>query len=184
MSPKIIKALKITGVVIALLVAIILVAAFTADTEFSVERSVVIDQPKEVVFDHIRYLENQNKYSVWVARDPGIQMEYRGTDGTVGAVSAWKGNEELGSGEQEITGLTEGEHIDYELRFFEPFESTSYAFKSTESVSENQTRVTWGMYGKFPRPMNLMLLFFDLEEAIGGDYEAGLENLKQILENR
>ncbi|WP_083750242.1 SRPBCC family protein [Rhodohalobacter halophilus] len=184
MSLKIIRALKITGLVIALLAAIILAATFTLDTEFSVERSVVIDQPKEVVFDYIRYLENQNSYSVWVARDPGIRLEYRGTDGTVGAVSAWNGSEESGSGEQEITGIAEGERVDFELRFFEPFESTSYAYKSTESVSENQTLVTWGMYGSFPRPMNLMLLFFDLEEAIGDDYETGLENLKQILENQ
>ncbi len=38
-----------------------------------------------------------------------------------------------------------------------------------------------GMWGAFPRPMNLMLLFFDLEEAISNDYETGLNNLKAIL---
>jgi hypothetical protein len=39
------------------------------------------------------------------------------------------------------------------------------------------------MAGTFPRPMNLTLLFFDLEDAIGRDYETGLANLKQLLEN-
>ncbi len=40
------------------------------------------------------------------------------------------------------------------------------------------------MSGTFPRPMNLMLLFFDLEDAIGNDYETGLANLKDLLENQ
>jgi len=52
----------------------------------------------------------------------------------------------------------------------------------TEPITEIQTRVTWGMYGTFPRPMNIMLLFFDLEDAIGNDYETGLNKLKALLE--
>jgi hypothetical protein len=182
MSPKLIKILKIAGVIICLFVALILVAAFTVDTDFEMERSVVVDQPNEEVFNYIKFLRNQYNYSVWGAQDPDMRQEFRGTDGTVGFVSAWYGNEDVGSGEQEIIGMVEGERIDYELRFFEPFESTSYAYMTTESISENQTRVSWGMYGTFPRPMNIMLLFFDLEEAVGSDYETGLNNLKALLE--
>jgi hypothetical protein len=182
MSPKLIKILKITGAIIGLFIALILVLAFTVDTDFEMERSVVIEKPSEEVFDFIKYLRNQNLYSVWVERDPDLKQEFRGRDGTVGFVSAWEGNEDAGAGEQEIIGMVDGERIDYELRFFEPFESTSYSFMSTEAISENQTRVTWGMFGTFPRPMNIMLLFFDLEEAIGNDYETGLNNLKALLE--
>lgn len=182
MSPKLIKILKIAGGIIGLIVALILVLSFTADTDFEMERSVVIDKPKEEVFDYVKYLRNQYHFSVWGALDPDMKQEFRGTDGTVGFVSAWEGNEDAGAGEQEIIGLVEGERIDYELRFFEPFESTSYAYMKTDAVSEDQTRVTWGMFGSFPRPMNIMLLFFDLEDAIGSDYETGLQNLKVLLE--
>lgn len=182
MSPKLINFLKITGIVIGLFVALILVLAFAVDTDFETERSVVIDKPVEEVFDYVKYLRNQDNYSVWGDLDPDMNQEFRGTDGTVGFVSAWEGNEDAGAGEQEIVGIAEGERIDYELRFFEPFESTSNAFMSTEAVSENQTRVTWGMSGSTPRPLNIMFLFFDLEEAIGSDYETGLYNLKAILE--
>ncbi|TVP98161.1 MAG: polyketide cyclase [Balneolaceae bacterium] len=184
MSPKLIKILKITGIVVGLFAAVIMVAAFSVDTDFEMERSVVIDKPNEEVFDYIKYLRNQYNYSVWGALDPAMRQEFRGTDGTVGFVSAWDGNEDVGKGEQEIIGITEGERIDYELRFYTPFESTSYAFMNTEQVNEHQTRVTWGMSGTFPRPMNIMLLFFDLEEAIGNDYETGLANLKDLLENQ
>jgi hypothetical protein len=116
--------------------------------------------------------------------DPDMRQEFQGEDGTVGFVSAWEGNEDVGRGEQEIVGIVEGDRIDYELRFFEPFESTSGAYMTTEAVSENQTRVSWGFSGSFPRPMNLMLLFIDLEEMIGNDYQTGLDNLKTILEEQ
>lgn len=51
-----------------------------------------------------------------------MEHYFDGEDGTVGFVSGWKSNSsDVGSGEQEITGTTEGERIDYELRFIEPF---------------------------------------------------------------
>lgn len=182
MSPNLIKILKIAGIIIGLFVALILVLSFSVDTDFETERSVVIDKPNQEVFDYVKYLRNQYNYSVWGALDPDMRQDFRGTDGTVGFVSAWEGNEDAGAGEQEIVGMVEGERIDYELRFFEPFESTSNTFMSTEAISENQTRVTWGMSGSMPRPMNIMLLFIDMEELIGSDYETGLNNLKLILE--
>jgi hypothetical protein len=184
MSTKLIKILKIAGVIIALFAAFVLVAAFAVNPDFEVERSVVIELPNEEVFEYVKYLENQYEYSVWGAIDPDLKLESRGEDGTVGFVSAWQGNEEAGSGEQEIIGMAEGERIDYELRFFEPFESTSLSYMTTEPVTESSTRVTWGMSGSFPRPMNLLLLFIDLEDALGNDYQTGLNNLKALLESR
>ena len=182
MTSSLKKVLKVTGYIAGFFVGLLLVLTFVADTDFEMERSVVINKPVDDVFDYVKYLRNQYNYSIWGELDPDMIQEFRGTDGTVGFVSAWEGNEDAGSGEQEIIGMVEGERIDYELRFFEPFESTSYAYMSLESVSENQTRVTWGMFGTFSRPMNIMLLFFDLEDAIGSDYETGLNNLKAILE--
>lgn len=184
MSPKTVRILKLVLLLVVGFIIFIFLVAFVVDTDFSVERDTVIDQPKEVVFDYIRYLENQNNYSVWGEMDPDMLQEFRGTDGTVGFVSAWEGNEDVGRGEQEIVRIEEGERIDYKLRFYEPFESTSDAYMITESASTDgdQTRVIWGFSGSMPRPMNLMLLFIDMEDLIGTDYETGLNNLKEILE--
>ena len=50
--------------------------------------------------------------------DPDMKKTYRGTDGTVGFVSAWDSEkDDVGKGEQEIIKITDGERIDYELRF-------------------------------------------------------------------
>ncbi len=182
MSTKLTKIFKYAAIAIGFFVAFILVAAFFTDTEYSVERSVIIDRPAPEVFDHIRYLRNQNEFSAWGTKDPNMQQEYRGTDGTVGAVSAWEGNEDVGKGEQEIVRILENRRIDFELRFIEPFEVTADAYLITDSMSENDTRVTWGFNGQMPRPMNLMLLFMNMEEMIGSDLEEGLTRLKDKLE--
>jgi len=115
--------------------------------------------------------------------DPDMKKTYRGTDGTVGFVSAWESdNKDVGKGEQEIMKITEGERMDLELRFFEPFESTEPAYMITESVSENQTKVKWGFNGHMDYPMNITMLFMDFEKMIGDDLETGLKNLKSVLE--
>ncbi len=44
-------------------------------------------------------------------------MNIKGVDGTVGAVSAWSGNREVGVGEEEIKKISQNERIDFELRF-------------------------------------------------------------------
>lgn len=168
---------------VVIIIAIPLIVALFTKKDYEVERQIVIEQPKEEVFDYVKYLKNQDDYSKWANMDPNMKKSYRGTDGEVGFVSAWESdNPDVGKGEQEIVGINEGERIDYELRFFEPFESKEPAYMTTESLGPEQTRVTWGFNGHMDYPMNLMLLFMDFEEMIGNDLETGLKNLKMELE--
>lgn len=111
-----------------------------------------------------------------------MEASFRGVDGTVGFISVWKGNSDVGEGEQEITGITEGYRIDSQLRFIKPFKSQSDAYMITESLSESQTMVKWGFTGRMNYPMNLFLLFMDMDESIGADYDFGLQKLKSLLE--
>jgi len=169
-------------IVIVAIIAAILIIGLIAPKQYAVEREVVINCPLERVFDSVRLLEFQNEWSVWGDLDTNAIYTYTGVDGTVGFVSAWEGNKEVGKGEQEIVSITEGERVDLALRFFEPFQSTANVYFTTESLSENETLVKWGMSGKMPFPMNLFMLFMNMEKAIGKDYEEGLANLKLILE--
>ncbi len=61
-----------------------------------------------------------------------------------------------------------------------PFEGIATAPIITEAVSENQTKVKWGMKGKSNYPMNFMNLFMD--GVLGKDLEVSLNNLKNVLE--
>lgn len=177
------KILKYILLVVVLIIAIPLVVALFVKKDYAIERQIIIEEPVHVVFDHIRYLENQDQFSKWGSMDPGMDQSYRGVPGTPGSVSAWESEDKnVGKGEQEILSIAENERIDYELRFIEPFESTSSAFFITEEISENQTLVRWGFNGRMNYPMNLMLLFMDFESMIGEDLEQGLANLKESLE--
>lgn len=173
------KALLIIGI----LITIPLIAAMFLKNNYAVERKIVINKPKSEVFEYLKFLKNQDNFSKWATMDPDMKKSYRGKDGTVGFVSAWEStNEDVGQGEQEIEKITEGERIDYELRFIEPFESTEKAYMTTTTVAENQTAVTWGFTGHMAYPSNIWLLFLNFEEMIGGDLQTGLEKLKSELE--
>ena len=112
-----------------------------------------------------------------------MKKSYKGTDGTVGFIAAWEStSDSVGVGEQEIMKLEEGKRVDTQLRFKTPFESKNNAYLITDDLGNNQTRVKWGFTGTMPYPMNLMNLFFNMDEAVGGDFETGLKNLKIVLE--
>jgi len=177
------KILKIFGIVLLCLVVLILLAAAIVKKEYAVERQVTLNKPKQEIFDYVKYLKNQSQYSIWAKIDPNMKTEYRGTDGTVGFVSAWDSPvRDAGKGEQEITKIDDGKRIDYELRFYKPMKSTDNAFMSFESVNDSVTNVKWGFFGKVKYPMNLSLLFMNMDTMLGKDLEGGLNNLKTIIE--
>lgn len=170
------------GAVLAV-VGLALIVGLLMKKEYSVERQVTINRSQAEVFAFVQYLKNQEKFSVWAQLDPAMERTFRGTDGSVGAVAGWSSeNKNVGRGEQEITGMVAGERIDYELRFFEPFEAQDKAYLHLETPAPGQTLVKWGFHGSMKYPMNLMLLFMNMEEMLGSDLQTGLENLKKILE--
>jgi len=170
--------------VIAGLVILVLIIALVVKKEYTIERETVINQPPQKVFDYIKYIKNQDVYSVWNRIDPAMQKTYTGTDGTVGFVYAWDStNKKAGKGEQEITSIREGDRVDMALHFIRPFEGRSVAYMTTTPVSGNQVKVKWGVNGKMNYPMNIMLLFMNMENMMGKDLADGLVNLKGILEN-
>lgn len=175
--------LKKILILIVAIIAIALIAALFVEKEYAVEREIVINKPKAEVFEYVKYLKNQDNFSVWNMKDPNSIRTYTGTDGTVGFIYAWDSKmDDVGKGEQEITKITEGEKIDMALRFKEPFEANDTAYMITESVSDGQTKVKWGFNGAMPYPMNLMLLMMNMDEMLGKDLQDGLNNLKVLME--
>lgn len=175
------KALKVILIIVALIVAIPLIIALFINNDYNIEREITINQPKEKVFDYVKYLRNQEHYSKWVQLDPNMKKEFRGQDGTVGFVYAWDGNDEAGKGEQEIKDIKEGEKVDVEVRFEKPFKNTAYAPISTEAISTNETKVRWAFKGRNKYPLNFMNLF--MGNILGKDIDNSLHQLKGVLEH-
>lgn len=179
--------MKIVKKILLVIIVIILIPLFIAifvKKDFAVERQIVINKPKQEVFDYIKFLKNQDNYGTWNMKDPGMKKEHKGTDGTVGFVTAWESNnDEVGKGEQEIVNISEGNKIESKLRFYMPFgKIENDAYMVTESASENQTTVKWGVKGRTPYPFNITSLFMDMDAMVGKDFDEGLSNLKTVLE--
>jgi len=165
------------------IIVLLLIAGLFVKKEYAVERAIVINKPKAEVFNYVKFVKNQDNYSVWNKKDPAMKKDYKGNDGQVGFVAAWDSSDkEVGKGEQEIVNIVDGDRIDMKLRFKEPFEAEDNAYMITETVSPNETKVKWGFKGTMNYPMNLMLLFMDMDKELGGALDAGLKDLKTILE--
>lgn len=177
------KILKILGIILAVIIAIPLVSALFIPASYGIVEKITIEKPLDEVYDFAKYLKNQNQYGKWHSMDPDMEHYFKGEDGTLGFVSGWKSeNPDVGSGEQEIIAIIERERIDYELRFFEPFESKDKAFMTFEALGPNQTEVGWGFDGKMAYPMNLFIPIMNLEEMLADDFRIGLQNLKRLME--
>lgn len=179
---KILKRILITLVI---LIVIPLIIALFMSKDLKSKREITINVPNQVAFDYIKLLKNQDNFSVWAKMDPKMKKTYKGTDGTVGFISTWDSkNDDVGAGEQEITKIVEGSRVDFKLRFKRPMESENDAYMTTEKLSENSTKVSWGFSGKINWPFNFFCLFIDMEKQIGDDFSKGLENLKTELEKQ
>jgi polyketide cyclase/dehydrase/lipid transport protein len=174
------KILKRIAIIIVIIIAIPLIIALFTKKDYSVEKEITINKPKQEVFGYIKMLKNQVNFSKWGKMDPNARMDYKGTDGTVGFVSAWE-SDKTGKGEQEITGINEGSRMDVSLHFIKPMEGRASAYFTTDSVSQGQTKVTWTMNGKMNYPMNFMLLL-GMNKMLGDELGEGLTNLKGVLE--
>ena len=179
------KALKRIGFAILLLVVAVLTLAVFVPKDCEVQRQITINRPASEVFEYVKYLKNQDKFSAWSNLDPVMKRAYYGQDGEIGFVSTCKSRRpELGKREHKIIAIEDGKRIDYEWNLTKPFKSTYRAYLITESVGPSETKVTWGFSGDMGYPGNLRLLALDVEEAVGGDFESSLGKLKRIMESR
>ncbi len=168
--------------VILAIVAIIVILAVIAPKNYHVNRSIVINKPHPEVFNYLKFIRNQDHWSPWKKKDPNMKQESVGTDGEVGFINKWEGNKEVGSGEQELKRIVENDVVESQLRFFKPWKSKSDAYIKVNKVDENNTEVLWGFSGVSKVPSNVFMLFFNMDKAVGKDFEEGLASLKMILE--
>ncbi|HEU4790321.1 MAG TPA: SRPBCC family protein [Flavobacterium sp.] len=174
------KILKFIGLGIVSLIVLLLIIALFIPNDYTVSVSTTINKPKQVVFDYIKLIKNQENYSIWVMQDPNVNMDYQGMDGTVGFKASWDSKDDnVGEGSQQITAVSE-DRIDVDLHFERPMKGEAKASNLLESISENETKVTSEFYGHSSYPMNLMN--FMGEKFITDAETKNLANLKKILE--
>jgi effector-binding domain-containing protein len=172
------KALKIAGIIIGALVGLVLLLGAIAPRNMKTARSITINAPLEKVFSTVNDLTTWEKWSPWKEMDPESVMTMGEKTVGEGAYYTWEG-EKTGKGKMSIEESKLNESILVNVEF-DGMGSAKAPFtfdRGTEGV-----QVSWGFDAKMPYPMNAMLLFFDMEEQTGKDFEKGLSNLKNLIE--
>ncbi|MFT4016210.1 MAG: SRPBCC family protein [Agriterribacter sp.] len=176
------KVLKVIGVILLLVIAFILIAGLFISKSYHYEKTITINAPKDKVWSLVNNFHGQDKWSPWKDGDPNIQISYEGQDGTEGAMYKWKGNKEVGSGEQTLTKLEPMSRVNSHVHFIEPFDGEAETFITLDDAGNNSTKVTWGFDTKYTYPMNTMLLFMNMDKMMGDQYTKGLNRLKNLAE--
>ena len=177
--------IAIIAVVLAIAIVIVLILASTKPATFSIRRSAVMQAPAEAVFPLINNFHQWAKWSPWENKDPAMKRDYSGAESGNGAVYAWDGNKNVGSGRMEILDASPPSKITIKLDFFKPFEghnTAEFTMLPQGGANNGGTTVTWTMHGPASFMSKVMQVFMNLDNMIGKDFEAGLSNLKKLTE--
>lgn len=173
------KTLKRVLIGLVTVIILVLVVGFALPHQVHVERSIVINAPQAQLFDALNGFKRFNEYSPWAALDPNTQYAYDGPESGVGAKMSWVSTDsKVGSGTNEIIESTPPDFIRTRLAFGDQPAEASFKFEP----ADGGTRVTWGFdcnLGANPIAHYFGLMF---DKWIGSDYEKGLANLKQVME--
>ena len=174
------RIIKITGILLVVFIAgVLILAAFRPDT-FRVERSASIKAPPERIFSYINDFKRWDAWSPWEKKDPALKRTYGTTSGK-GATYAWEGNKDVGVGSMEIAESVPPSRVAIKLNFVKPFEARNDVVFTLEPRGD-ATNVRWTMRGNIPYFAKIIHLFFDMDKMVGSDFEAGLAALKAAAE--
>ena len=175
------EVIVIIAVVLAVAIAAVLILAATKPEVFRVQRSIAVKAPPDGIFALINDFHQWRNWSPYEDRDPNLKRSYSGAENGKGAVYAWEGNKNVGSGRMEILDASAPAKIVIKLDFFTPFEGHNTA-EFTMLPQGDATHVTWLMHGPAPFMNKVMQVFMNLDRLIGRDFEVGLANLKRLTE--
>jgi hypothetical protein len=162
-------------------IAALLVLARRKPDMFRVARSLDIKAPPERIFPLIDDLRAFTTWNPFVKTDPDIKLTYSGPASGKGAMQDFDGNKQAGAGRVTITGSTPHSRIDMALDMTRPFACYNLV-EFTLQPAAGGTRVTWAMSGKANLLSKVMGLFLDMDKMVGAQFEAGLAELRRIVE--
>lgn len=173
--------LKKILIVIAVLIVGVLAYAATRPDSFHFERSTEIKAPPEKIFAVLNDFRQGQSWSPYEKKDPAMKRTFSGPATGKGSVYAFEGNNEIGTGSLEIVESIPAQKIALRLDMIKPFEGSNNIEFRLEPKGDT-TKVTWAMNGPSPYVAKLISVFIDCEAMMAKDFDAGLADLKSLLE--
>ncbi|MDD5411775.1 MAG: SRPBCC family protein [Methylobacter sp.] len=173
--------LDIILILVAGAVIIFLIFAAMQPSDFRVTRTGTISAPASAVFAQVNDLQKWDAWSPWAKLDPEAKNSFEGPSSGTGAIMRWSGNNKVGQGSMTIIESRPDEFIKFKLEFLKPFAATNTA-EFTFNSENDQTTVTWSMYGKNNFMSKAIGLIMSCDKMVGGQFEKGLASLKSVVE--
>jgi effector-binding domain-containing protein len=182
------KLLKIIGMALGILVAVVVVVVALLSPTSHMERSIVIARSPAAVYEELISLKNFNEWSPWQKKDPNAKTVYEGPAAGVGAKMSWEGDPKtVGTGSQWIAEAEENKRVKSGLEF-SGFDGEFSAEFILEPI-DGGTKVTWTYDGDVSGTgivnTSMGKIFGTMvDNMMGPDYEQGLKDLKERVESK
>jgi len=168
--------------IVAGLIAVILALAMTKPDTFQVRRTATYKALPDSIWPYLDDFHNWPAWSPWEKMDTAMTRTYSGAPSGVGAVYAWSGNKKVGTGQMKITAAEPAASLTIALDFQSPFEAHNTTVFALTPTGDSTT-VSWTMTGPNTFVSKLMSVFVSMDKMVGPDFEAGLANLRTVVEH-
>lgn len=168
----------VIGIVLVFLF-MILVPPFFLNPQFHFEKSIIVKQPLEQVYQQVNSFNTWTIWSPWNKSDSTARYDYLGNSGSKGSTIAWQG-ELIGVGSNTIVELLPNKYIKTLLVLKKPFESKAddlWEFDSTASG----TKITWSHKASLSYPFGRIRGLM-MNKKLHQEYDEALDRLKKTLE--
>lgn len=172
------KVLKWIMIVLLAIAALVLIvpAFLPAETTISAEAEIAVT-PEEICH-YAALFTDRDKWDPWLEIEPDADVKISPVEGYIGSTYTWDGDK-IGSGLMKVEKVVFGKVIQSSIWFGEEADSSvvEWRFKPTDTG----TQVTWNFMaqGKYPFGRWMLML---MSGGMKSSFEAGLENLKGIIE--
>ncbi len=171
------KALKIIGIILLILVALFLVVALFLPSKTYMEESIVINKPASLVFKQVNNFKNWEPWSPFQAADPEMVNTYEGPEQGMDATMRWTSIKN-GDGYMTIIESVPYEKVISTIDFGMPGATNIFLLKEENGA----TKVTWGVnIPKLAYPMERYIGLL-MPKMMGIMFNQGLVKMKEIVE--
>ncbi len=172
------KALKIIGIILLILIALFLLVALFLPKGVNMKDSIVINKPASLIFKQVNDFHNWNAWSPFVEMYSDMVNTYEGPEKGVGAKNAWT-SKQSGNGSMTITQSIPYSKVVSDLDFGQKNPGVN-SFELEETPEG--TKVTWSVEIAdmgYPMGRYIAMMMPGMMEPV---FKKGLENLKKVTE--
>ena len=126
------KALKIIGVILLIIMALFLIIALFLPKGVEMKESVVINKPASLIYRQVNNFRNWEPWSPWLEMDKEMVNSYEGPEKGVGAKYSWT-SKKSGNGSMTITESVPYKKVVADLDFGQNGKAVNY-FEFDENI--------------------------------------------------